>query len=306
MNSILHARVAERSIYYLSTDGLKLKRDLLVVEEPLEIRVSFVKDGKKHLDHLVVVMRTPGADEELTIGFMFAEGIIDGLEKVEGLRENSTGNRNKPYSAAITVELSLDAHYNPQPQERRFIVTSSCGVCGKATLPAISNPKRNRASLEVEPAIIWELSGLQRQSQTVFQHTGGLHAVSLFERTGQLVKTYEDIGRHNAMDKLIGYGLKKDLLPFSNHILFFSGRVGYELMQKATASGAAVVASVGAPSSIAVQIADANDITLIGFVRESTFNVYTGTHRIAQVHSRSVNPVGPNHDSALRAQRENI
>jgi FdhD protein len=235
------------------------ERDAVAVEEPLEIRV----DGRP----LSVTMRTPGHDEELALGFLFGEGLIDGPREA-GLTDDFANN-----IVEVRGPLVRD------PGMRRFYTTSSCGVCGKGALEevAVLSPP-----LSEDPAIPRELAAdlPARLEQPGFQRTGGLHATGLFDAGGDLLYSREDVGRHNAMDKVVGRSLLEGRLPLSGHVLCVSGRLSFELVQKAAVAGAPILVGVGAPSTLAIELADDRGLTLCGFARRGTVNVYTHPRRI--------------------------
>jgi FdhD protein len=238
-------------------DGTK---DAVAVEEPLEIRV----DG----DPLAVTMRTPGHDEELALGFLFGEGLIDGPR-----RAGPTDD-----FAANTVEV--EGPLGRDPGARRFYTTSSCGVCGKGALEQVAVVSRPLArGPVVERALLATLP--ERLSQPTFAKTGGLHATGLFDASGKLLHAREDVGRHNAMDKVIGRALLDGLVPLSELILCVSGRLSFELAQKAAVAGAPILVGVSAPSSLAVALAEERGLTLCGFARGVSVNVYTHPHRVS-------------------------
>ena len=236
------------------------RSDVVAVEEPLEIRV----DGSP----LAVTMRTPGHDEELALGFLYGEGLIDGPRTAD-LTEDFAAN---------TVEVA--GPLLADPGERRFYTSSSCGVCGKGALEqvAVHSPP-----VSTGPSVRRELlAGLpERLRQPTFEKTGGLHATGLFDATGELLLSREDVGRHNAMDKVIGHALLAGLVPLAERILCVSGRLSFELVQKAAVAGAPILVGVGAPSSLAVSLAGDRGITLCGFARGRTVNVYTHPARVA-------------------------
>jgi FdhD protein len=233
--------------------------DEVAVEEPLEIRV----DGQP----LAVTMRTPGHDEELALGFLYGEGLISGPRRV-GLTEDFAAN-------TVEVEGPLER----DPGQRRFYTTSSCGVCGKGALeevavlsaPLPSGPSVQRALLVTLPDLL---------EQPTFERTGGLHATGLFDPNGRLLIAREDVGRHNAMDKVVGRGLLDGLVPLGERILCVSGRLSFELVQKAAVAGAPILVGVGAPSSLAVALADERGMTLCGFTRRGDTNVYAHPERV--------------------------
>jgi FdhD protein len=234
--------------------------DLLAVEEPLQIRVN----GRD----LSITMRTPGNDGELAAGFLFTEGILTSRDDLFALRcgENS-------------VELILPEGVDPGTA-RNFYTTSSCGVCGKASIESLHQAGcRMLPALEIRREIISGLPETLRTAQAVFDHTGGLHGAGLFDAEGNLEMAREDVGRHNAVDKLIGAAFLEDRLPLAERILMLSGRASFELIQKAVMAGIPVVAAVGAPSSLAVETARRFGMTLLGFVRDGRFNIYSGVSR---------------------------
>jgi FdhD protein len=233
--------------------------DEVALEEPLEIRV----DGEP----LAITMRTPGHDEELALGFLYTEGLIDGVRRAEPTAD----------FAANTIEVS--GPLTREPSRRRFYTTSSCGVCGKGALEEVAVQS---APLPSGPLVARELlarlpDGLE---QPAFRRTGGVHATGLFEPDGKLLLSREDVGRHNAMDKVIGRALLEGLVPLGERILCVSGRLSFELVQKAAVAGAPVLVGVGAPSSLAIELAEDRGITLCGFARRRSVNVYTHAERV--------------------------
>jgi FdhD protein len=237
-------------------DGIS---DVVAIEEPLEIRV----DGAP----LAVTMRTPGHDEELALGFLYGEGLIDAMRDA-GLTDDLANN---------TIEVA--GPLIRDPGSRSFYTTSSCGVCGKGALEEVAV---HSAPLAPGPAIARELAASlpSRLEQPAFERTGGLHATGLFTAAGELLYSREDVGRHNAMDKVVGRALRDGLLPLAGHVLCVSGRLSFELVQKAAVAGAPILIGVGAPSSLAVELADDRGLTLCGFARRGRINVYTRPERI--------------------------
>jgi len=241
-------------------------QDLLAVEEPLEIRI-----GDKTIS---ITMRTPGNDPELAAGFLFTEGILQGSGQIKDIQ----GFRN-----SVTVQLNPEVEVDFERLQRNFYTTSSCGVCGKASIEALRMqgcPVLPRNSAAMEAAVIHRLPQAQRDEQAVFERTGGLHAAALFDFQGNLILLREDVGRHNAVDKLIGAEMLAGRTPLSDKLLLVSGRASFELTQKALMAGIPVLAAVGAPSSLAVETAQRFNMTLLGFVRDGRFNIYSGTERI--------------------------
>jgi FdhD protein len=255
---------------------LRSQPDLVVVEEPLEIRLG--RAGEPGPGRAIsITMRTPGHDVELAVGFLHGEGLIRSSDDIESARPcGPTGN-------VVRVELKTGVPMDLARLERNFYTSSSCGVCGKASLEAVTEmlPIRSVASaIKVSADLLGSLVMRARGAQEVFRDTGGLHASSLFDGSGALLATYEDVGRHNALDKLIGARLLKGALPLSECVLLLSGRASFELLQKAAAAGVPVVAAVGAPSSLAIDLAERTGILLIGFLRDASFNVYTHRERL--------------------------
>jgi len=255
---------------------LRSQPDLVVVEEPLEIRLG--RTGEPGPGRAIsITMRTPGHDIELAVGFLHGEGLIRSNDDIESARPcGPTGN-------VVRVELKTGVPMDLARLERNFYTSSSCGVCGKASLEAVTEmlPIRSVASaIKVSADLLGSLVMRARGAQEVFRDTGGLHASSLFDGSGVLLATYEDVGRHNALDKLIGARLLMGALPLSECVLLLSGRASFELLQKAAAAGVPVVAAVGAPSSLAIDLAERTGILLIGFLRDASFNVYTHRERL--------------------------
>jgi FdhD protein len=255
-------------------DGkVRRKDDYLASEEPLEIRVG--------PDPLSVTMRTPGHDLELVAGFLFTEGIVQRREQIVGLQSPSGDNeenRGNLVQAILTPESTPDF----AKMRRHFFATSSCGICGKASIDAVRSRtlRAPNPDFRLDPEMLVRLPDALRASQAVFDRTGGLHAAALFNAGGKLLVLREDIGRHNAVDKVIGWALLEDRVPLPDAILLVSGRGGFEIVQKAIVAGLPVVASVSAPSSLAVQLARELRLTLIGFLRGRRFVIYAGEDRV--------------------------
>ncbi len=254
--------------------------DRVASEEPLELRLR----AGGATSTLAITMRTPGHDFELAAGFLFNEGIVRRLEEIRGISYclDASVDPAQHYNI-VNVDLAARELPELEPLERHFATTSACGVCGKANIEALR--VRGLASATgldggIEPALIVALPDRLRARQGVFEKTGGLHAAALFDREGNVVAVREDVGRHNALDKLIGYALLERRLPLSESIVMVSGRSSYELVQKALAAGVPLLCSVSAPSSLAVDLAREFGLTLVGFLRGSRFNVYSGAARI--------------------------
>jgi FdhD protein len=265
-------------------DGQELlaEEDVLAVEEPLEIRLGFQRQGQRIYQALSVTMRTPGHDRELAAGFLVSEGIVSSRDQIQQIHacpaRAAAGN-------VIRVDLKPEVDVNLPRLERHSYTNSSCGVCGKTSLEALQVCRRVflRADEPVlDPNLIHGLPATLRAAQAVFDRTGGLHAAGLFDEHGKLLCLREDVGRHNSVDKLIGGQFQAGNLPLSNHIVLLSGRACFELVQKAMMAGIPVLAAVGAPSSLAVELARECGMTLLGFVRNGRFNIYAGDQRIRE------------------------
>jgi FdhD protein len=268
--------VREVAIDAMRDERLIARQDLVVVEEPLEIRIAQAGETGPGTS-VSITMRTPGHDIELAAGFLYGEGIIRSREDVADSRICG------PVGNVVRIELSGSAVHDPSRLQRNFYTTSSCGVCGNASLAAVERMLRSPqvdGSLAVSAALIESLSERARAGQEVFRDTGGLHASCLFDADGKLVAVREDVGRHNALDKLVGSRLLAGELPLSRSVLFLSGRASFELLQKAAAAGIPVVAAVGAPSSLAIDLARRTGILLVGFLRGHSFNVYAHRERL--------------------------
>ena len=255
------------------------KDDYLAAEEPLEIRVG--------MEPLSVTMRTPGHDLELAAGFLFTEGIVRSGDQIISLQPGVSGH-DPNAGNSVQAELVPEVVPDFANMQRHFFAASSCGICGKASIDSVRSRllKAPNPDFRCTPELLIKLPDVLRSSQDVFQRTGGLHAAALFDSTGALQVLREDIGRHNAVDKVIGWALLGGQLPLANSVLLVSGRGGFEIVQKAIVGGLPVVASVSAPSGLAVQLARELRLTLIGFLRARRFVIYSGEDRIAQPRNR--------------------
>ena len=260
--------------------GMRVRPDTLATEEPMEIRL-LMGDTKQTV---AVTMRTPGADFELAAGFLYGEGIVKGPEEIAKISYcvDRDLDAAQQYNI-VNVELRGGHEYDLRPLERHFYTTSACGVCGKASLeqlelrgcPVIA------PGPEVSAETIYSLPEKLREAQGLFDATGGLHAAALFDPEGNLLALREDVGRHNATDKLVGWALLEGRLPLSDHIVMVSGRSSFEILQKCLTAGVPVVCAISAPSSLAVDVAREFNMTLVGFLRGNRFNVYAGHERVA-------------------------
>jgi FdhD protein len=266
--------------------------DHLAVEEPLEIRLGYYENGKIVTRPISITMRTPGHDEQLAAGFLFGEGIIKSPGDVAAIRRTyehaDLTKRALPIAGeakhspnTVVVELASSVSIDLKKLERHFYTTSSCGVCGKSSIEALrTNAAPIASDIAVDGDVIRSLPERLREQQSVFDSTGGLHASALFDADGHLDIICEDVGRHNALDKVIGAKFLGSETPIAGRILLVSGRASFELVQKAVMAGIPILAAVGAPSSLAVELAEEFGMTLVGFLRDGTFNVYTGSKRI--------------------------
>lgn len=259
-------------------NGEKLEvEDELAIEEPLEIQLVYSTPNGRMQKNISVTMRTPGNDEELAAGFLFTEGIIKHATDISTvLHLPSDTNR-------ILITLVENIMPSLNSAERNFYTTSSCGICGKGSIEAINVTAvfpNLKDTISIPASLLYSLPDLVKKEQQIFKNTGGIHASALITLDGEVVLVREDVGRHNALDKIIGNRFLKSQLPLNNNILFLSGRSSFELVQKAFMAGIKIIVAVGAPSSLALEMAKECGITLIGFLRGEKFNIYTGAQRI--------------------------
>ncbi len=259
------------------------RQDTLAVEAPLEIQLVWTEKGKRRRESIAVTMRTPTHDFQLAVGFLFAEGIIHSSNDVLQVRYGDDAQTEDLQGNVIVVELEGNTSVEIEKLNRHFYTTSSCGVCGKAAIELVQShtcyylpPNAPKISVQT----LYQLPQKLEQKQNLFGQTGGIHAAALFTYNGELQYLCEDVGRHNALDKVIGFSLQWETLPLKDSILLVSGRASFELIQKALMAGIPILAAVGAPSSLAVELADTYGMTLIGFLRNGQCNVYTGGERI--------------------------
>lgn len=271
----------EQSILRLTGDTWQEEADALAVEEPLEIRLRWWEPDGLAEESIAITMRTPGADFELATGFLFGEGIIRGRQDYFEVGY-CLDEAEEQYFNVVSLTLMPDTTFDMSRLDRHFYTTSSCGVCGKSTLEAldIQGCEVIPPTFTVSPDIIQSLPDRLREAQDVFEQTGGLHAAGLFDLAGDLVSLKEDVGRHNALDKVIGAEVMAGHNTLDERMILLSGRASFELLQKALMARIPLVASVGAPSSLALSLAETFGITLVGFVRPDSLNVYTHPERI--------------------------
>jgi len=265
---------AKRRVLKISDGGKHVVFDTVAAEEPLEIRI----DGAA----LAVTMRTPGNDFELAAGFLLTEGVVEHADQLRTLRYCVGDDESQEFNV-LNADLSAGAP-GRAASERSFVTTSSCGLCGKTSIETVRTRSAYDVSgdeLSITAAVLATLPDTLRSAQRVFEHTGGLHAAGLFTADGELVCLREDVGRHNAFDKVIGWAALEGRIPLRGHVILASGRASFELTQKALMAGIPVLSSVSAPSSLAIELAEETGMTLVGFLRGSKMNVYTGEHRVS-------------------------
>ncbi len=280
----MSARSLEINVSKISGADAQIQADKVAIEEPLEIRLGYSTPDGRTASSISVTMRTPGHDAELATGFLLTESIIHRSQDVESVQHcgppaPDSGNHN-----IVRVDLAPDVQVDLGRLQRHFYTTSSCGVCGKSSLDALritGVERRPDGGTQFTRDMLVGLPDKLRDAQKTFAETGGLHAAAAFDSHGELVVTREDVGRHNAVDKVVGVLLARDLLPADDLGLIVSGRTSFELMQKTLMAGMPLLAAVSAPSSLAVQLAREFNVTLIGFLRGDTFNIYSGGERIA-------------------------
>jgi FdhD protein len=268
------------AITRVSSTGSVLDGDAITIEEPLEIRLA-----APGLDEfpLAITMRTPGNDNELALGFLYTEGIIRSRDELVTVEHCRPPSGDEGIHNSIRVVLGVGNTFDPALLERHFYMSSSCGVCGKTSIEAVMNNSQIKVpqSLTLTAEQVQQLPILLRDQQSEFSATGGIHASGLIGPTGNLLRVREDVGRHNAMDKLIGSLLLDNDLPLGANGVVLSGRASFELVQKAAIAGAQIIVAIGPPSSLAVALAEQTGITLAGFVRDNQFNLYSHAHRLA-------------------------
>ena len=275
--------VSRVKISRLAEGRLVELKDVVAVEEPLEIRVEFTRNGARETSAVSVTMRTPGNDFELAAGFLYGEGLVRRREEVTEISYCQT-DEPQAYNIVV-VKLRPEAFFDPGALSRNFYMSSSCGVCGKASLEAVEVRGCEQIpdeGLSLDPSILSGLPEKLRAHQGLFDRTGGIHAAGRFDEAGELVSVREDVGRHNAVDKVVGEAFLAGELPLGRTILAVSGRTSFEIMQKALAAGIPLVVAVGAPSSLAVDLAKRFNMSLLGFTRSDGFNVYAGAERIGR------------------------
>lgn len=280
---LTHAGVVAVPIVSVTADTAEADEDELSVEEPLEIRICLPGSGQSLRRSIAVTMRTPGADAELAAGFLLTEGLVRDADDIVDIQF--------PAANVVEVVLGPKVVFEPERFERSTFVSSSCGVCGKRSIAAVFAAQRyslRPGMPQVSSETIHGLAAAQRAAQTTFHRTGGLHAAALYEPEGRLRSLFEDVGRHNALDKLIGAEFLAGRVPLSQTLLLVSGRASFELVQKSVMAGIPLMAAVGAPSSLAVTLARQSRMTLLGFVRDQRFNIYADAGRLREIATQSL------------------
>jgi len=276
-------RFLTRSVEKVSGDTRLTCPDHLAIEEPLEIQVGHGPEEARQWKTVAITMRTPGHDRELAIGFLLGEGLIRSLDQVKAVFSRGPRHGDEGWQHSVRVAIRPGVPLDLDRLQRNFYTTSSCGVCGKTSMEALelgSFPPLPAAEWRVDARTICALPARLREAQAIFDQTGGLHAAGLFTLDGKAIQVREDVGRHNAVDKVIGAEFLTGRSVLANNVLVVSGRASFELMQKALAAGIPMLVAVGAPSSLAVEVADKFSATLIGFTKPSGFNIYSGVQRV--------------------------
>ena len=270
-------------IQQVGTDSKESRDDLVAIEEPLEIRLSFIRQSKRVMQQVSITMRTPGNDTELAAGFLFTEGILTAPEQINEITISGVDGQGNPTNNIVRVDVADEVSMDPKKLQRNFISNSSCGVCGKASLDSLEVKQISKlpaASPTVSASVIYDLPAALRKAQTAFEKSGGIHAAGIADVDGTMCDVREDIGRHNAVDKLIGSLFLSAKLPAADKIMVVSGRTSFEIVQKGVVAGIPIMVAVGAPSSLAVELANKYKMTLIGFASQTRFNIYSAPDRI--------------------------
>jgi len=276
-------RFVRRPIKRVSGTSTEAISDQLALEEPLEIQVAFGPESERQWKTVAITMRTPGHDRDLAAGFLVGEGLLRSFDQIEAVHARGPRYGEEGWQHSVRVTLRPGVEIDMARLERNFYTTSSCGVCGKTSMEALDLnvfPRLPAAGWNIDERTICALAARLREAQAIFEQTGGLHAAGLFTPEGRLVVAREDVGRHNAVDKVVGAQFLAGRWPLSALLLVVSGRASFELMQKALASGIPMLVAVGAPSSLAVEVAEKFGATLIGFTKSSGFNIYNGETRV--------------------------
>lgn len=278
----MESGISHLTVLKIDDEKTEACMDVIAVEEPLEINLRYGSATNRKQQNLAVTMRTPGSDEALALGFLFSEGLISQMSDM--MQITRLPQKKQHYEEnTILVELAHSVPVDFERLSRHFYTSSSCGVCGKTSIEMVQSTIYHFSRPgypKVGKAVLYSLPETLRKAQSVFDSTGSIHAAGLFSSTGELLFLKEDVGRHNALDKLLGTALLRGLIPLKEHILLLSGRISFELVQKALMAGVPIIAAVGAPSTLAISMADTYGASLIGFLKKNKFNVYCGKDRI--------------------------
>ncbi|MCB0561951.1 MAG: formate dehydrogenase accessory sulfurtransferase FdhD [Phaeodactylibacter sp.] len=279
----IHKSTREVAMARIENGQAQARTDTLACEEPLEIKLAYGARGQRQSRSLAVTMRTPGQDEELAAGFLFTEGIIGKAADIKAMRHVGDALAEEARENILLVELSEELPVDFDKLNRHFYTSSSCGVCGKASIDMVRSvscyfPRRDYPTIQA--STLQALPEKLSRQQAIFECTGGIHAAASFTPEGELLMVREDVGRHNALDKLLGASLLKGQMPLREQAILLSGRLSFELVQKSVMAGVPILAAVGAPSSLAVELAGEYGMTLVGFLRGQAFNVYGGVGRV--------------------------
>jgi FdhD protein len=291
-------RFSQRTIEKVSGATVRTCSDALALEEPLEIQIASGPEGARETKTVAITMRTPGHDRELAAGFLVGEGLLRSLEQIEAVAPLGARPEGQSWQNQVRITLRPGVTIDLGRLQRNFYTTSSCGVCGKTSLEALATDfvePLPASSWQVDARTICALPGRLRDAQKIFDQTGGLHAAGLFTPEGRLVVAREDVGRHNAVDKVVGAQFLAGRGSLHDHILVVSGRASFELVQKALAAGLPMLVAVGAPSSLAAELAEKFGATLIGFTKPTGFNIYAGAERVGGVNGSSFDEARTGH-----------
>ena len=270
------------TIEKINNSKSSISEDYVAIEEPLEIQICSEKSDYSAAKSLSITMRTPGNDHDLAAGFLFTESIIKKGSDIQSIESVGEVNQTNGQQNTVRVTLDISVDFDMDKFTRHFYTTSSCGVCGKSSIEALENVgcKVSKSKLKIAKSELIELPQKLREKQISFEKTGGLHAAGIFSSDGEIVLAREDVGRHNAVDKVIGSLYRENKLPANNLGLIVSGRTSFELMQKTIVAGIPLIVAISAPSSLAINLAKEYDVTLVGFLRGESFNIYSGKQRI--------------------------
>ena len=279
----IHKSTREVAMARIENGRTQARTDFLACEEPLEIKLAYGPRGQRQSRSLAVTMRTPGEDEELAAGFLFTEGIIGKAADIKAMRHVGDALAEEARENILLVELSEELPVDFDKLNRHFYTSSSCGVCGKASIDMVRSvscyfPRRDYPTIQA--STLQALPEKLSRQQAIFECTGGIHAAASFTPEGELLMVREDVGRHNALDKLLGASLLQGQMPLREQAILLSGRLSFELVQKSVMAGAPILAAVGAPSSLAAELAEEYGMTLVGFLRGAAFNIYCGEERV--------------------------